>query len=168
MAPHIISNNTYLLTMPGAWNNKYQQRDGCMHDKFHSPLLVAREPSGVSKESADAFDGEVRAADRQFIQGDTPFSPEIYVSGEPRQLCFPGRNEAEVNAVCKAAGFPFGGSIVKRTDDVFRTDAIPVSACIQSTFFFLHPHILLPETRIPPDELLLCSTVLDCRIFSYF
>ena len=120
--------------LPSAF--KYQRRNGCMHDKFHSPLLVAREPSGVSKESADAFDGEVRAADRQYIQGDIPFVPEIYVNGEPRPLCFAGRNEAEVNAVCKAAGFPFGGSIVKRTDDVYGTDAIPVSACFRSTFFF--------------------------------
>jgi hypothetical protein len=40
-----------------------------------TPLFVAREPSGVSKESADAFDGEVRAADQQFVLGGHSLCP---------------------------------------------------------------------------------------------
>jgi hypothetical protein len=64
------------------------------------------------------------------IVGDVPFSPEVYVDGAYRPICFANLNgdvESVGNAVCLAAGFNGGARVVQNEHKAHTRDAIPVS-----------------------------------------
>jgi hypothetical protein len=63
------------------------------------------------------------------IVGDVPFSPEVYVDGAYRPICFANLNGVGSvgNAVCLAAGFNGGARVVQSKHKTHKQDAIPVS-----------------------------------------
>jgi hypothetical protein len=71
-------------------------------------------------------DGGVQAGDGTAIKGDTPFAPEVYLNDEFHPICFTNDDERIAAAVCEAAGFPYGGSFIKKSDGVYGKDALLV------------------------------------------
>jgi hypothetical protein len=62
------------------------------------------------------------------VQGDVPFTPEVYINGASFPICFPDDDSNTfAAAVCQAAGlFPSGAHVWQRTGEIFDKDALPV------------------------------------------
>merc|ERR1711981_1033000 len=74
--------------------------------------------------------GDVRAKNGERVQAGKAFIPEVYYDGKYSPICghyFWDDNQGAEN-VCKRLGF-FGGGKVKRTNDVYDADAMPVGRC---------------------------------------
>jgi hypothetical protein len=73
---------------------------------------------------------------RSPIVGDIPFSPEVYLDGDYKPICFVNMDGVESvgNALCLAAGFNGGARVVRNKVKTRERDAIPVS-CHECPFF---------------------------------
>jgi hypothetical protein len=60
------------------------------------------------------------------VQGDTAFTPEVYIDDSFHPICLAAGDNSVVAATCAGADFPDGGYLVDNLNEVYAADALLV------------------------------------------